>query len=1726
MYFRFLLFFFLITSCFGAEETSTQLKLNTDLANYESEPSAMVGPVNVITGDLVAFERDIMVAGPVPLSMDRSKDNSGYDGLLDGGWNHNWCGELSYRKKYSGHTHRHYNISYDGPHGEELGFEAKPSREYVVKIPIKPVHYQYALTNCAAGEISGRTNLKNFSATLDRKSSECTLRKGDGTTLLFKKLTDKKCDDYLIEKEILPNLNQISYEYEKYKDKDGEKNYRLIQVTTHNRKGKPLTWIKFKNSENFKKDCHHRVFTSDGRTVAYSFEAHFGKRDYDYEDPTWAMNHVYRPDSILTFEHAKHKYVDGWVARQSLGDTFLNIEYFVDEEYFFPDGEKIKIKEKEDYRVKKVFCLTAPLGKDQTPHVQYKFRYDAARKKDFKDQGSTHVWDASNHKTTYHHEKMRLKAIERYEKDNQTLHTKESFEWGDEESTLNCNLVKRSLADINGFVVFQKNYTYDANHNVTEEITEGHICGNEANDKLVKSSRYSDDGMNLLLWQKEGRNTTSFTYYPNSNLIKSRIQKGDEGLCQRTFYDYDDSAVMTLEIIDNGKGTAVDDLKGVTQRTIRRIEPTELGFPATVTYAYLNDQNQECLLRKEINEFNKLGKMVRQEVYDTQNRLAYTLKWKYDEKGNLIYEKNALGQVIEREYDDRNNLVKEIGPDKDAKKAWEYDFMNRVVCFKEGKHSTHYTYDRKGNRTKEIDLHGNTTQYIYNCHNHLIATVLPDGTKLRKKYGLLDRLTEETDGKGNTTHYHNTVFGKVYLQEFPDGSKETTEYDLQSLPIKKVERNGLVTLYSYDSAGRVTSELTGGVKKRKYRYNAFHLLSETDPSGLITTYQYDRAGRKIALQRAGYLEQYEYDTLGRLFKTITPSQIFEKTYDNLDRIVAEKAFDQDGNLLSFEEYIYDASGRKTHILTHSENGVTTDEKHYNTHGELIWHKDALGQVTHYTYNHKHSNELGQRVLRTEKTDPMGRRLVTTYDVLGRVETVEQFNLLGKTIQKSQYSYDANGNSVQAKEFLFVNDQLQREIIHAWEYDPMNQLTSITEGVGTPEQKVTRYVYNTFGQKVNCRKPDGQPITYKYDAFGRLESLTSSDVDYHYSYNLLDKPTKIEDRVHGTLTERTYNSAHDLVQEKLANGLTVEYERDTEGRTTELVLPNAGSIRYSYMGPYLKEVIRVSPTQSYKASYSYTLTGAIKTLQLPFGIAVSYEYDPLLRLLSQSASNWKETITGYDALGNLLGLNYSDGHSQSFTFDALNQLSSENQQTYRHDSLYNLIELSHSYNALNQPTHLHYDKNGNLLEKDGVHLRYDTLDRLIEVEQDGVKTTYTYDAFNRRMTSNEKQFIYKEDDEIGLIENNQLPELRILGTGLQGDIGAAVAFEINDQLFIPIHDHRGNTAALFDSSGKQVAIYHYSAFGMLDSEPEFACPWLFSSKRLDPETSLYYFGERFYDPFSHRWITADPLQFDDGPNLYAYVHNNPLTHLDPHGLWAQDLLDGFSRGFVDDSSWGLSNLALGEYKYTGLSSQLGYYAGSGTSMAAGLWYGGTQAKMCYYGGKLAAHSLPSFARFASEHSPSAIRFTEGTLNTTTSFFASSFNQAKASVQAVGSKCANVFQQISSAKIGLSNAELVQKAATKAERAIGKTGRFAGTEKHSYATKLLERYQKIFGDRGLDTNVYFNNNRVLGPGNRGFLDVLDNTNGIIYDFKFGQSIMKHGQYEKYSRNFEYPIHIIRP
>ena len=55
---------------------------------------------------------------------------------------------------------------------------------------------------------------------------------------------------------------------------------------------------------------------------------------------------------------------------------------------------------------------------------------------------------------------------------------------------------------------------------------------------------------------------------------------------------------------------------------------------------------------------------------------------------------------------------------------------------------------------------------------------------------------------------------------------------------------------------------------------------------------------------------------------------------------------------------------------------------------------------------------------------------------------------------------------------------------------------------------------------------------------------------------------------------------------------------------------------------------------------------------------------------------------------------------------------------------------------------------------------------------------------------------------------------------------------------------------------------------------------------------------FYNPEMGRWTTRDPIEEKDSPNLYAFVENNPISKIDPLGMYTlSDAEDSLIRNNV-------------------------------------------------------------------------------------------------------------------------------------------------------------------------------------------------------------------------------------
>ena len=318
-------------------------------------------------------------------------------------------------------------------------------------------------------------------------------------------------------------------------------------------------------------------------------------------------------------------------------------------------------------------------------------------------------------------------------------------------------------------------------------------------------------------------------------------------------------------------------------------------------------------------------------------------------------------------------------------------------------------------------------------------------------------------------------------------------------------------------------------------------------------------------------------------------------------------------------------------------------------------------------------------------------------------------------------------------------------------------------------------------------------------------------------------------------------------------------------------------------------------------HSRDLSGMITHATLPLSAGqISHTIDVMGRRTSVHHLAFSEERTVFDSIGCCLERTI-DGRREVFSYDFLCQLTSDNGKSSAYDSLHRRLEtkgLRATHNARHQllsqgKKSFQYDVDGRRTHDNRYAYSYDACDRLITIEDDNTKYEYTYDSFNRRMSSQilnkstsietQERYLWQGECEIGSVDSDSsMKTLRVLGEGLGGELGAAVAYELDGNIIIPIHDLSGHVRACINTHGDTVETLNYTAFG-LESRSSDITPWTFSSKRHVNGTDFLYFGRRFYDPETATWLTQDPVGQSAGPNLYAYVKNNPLTCFDLYGL---------------------------------------------------------------------------------------------------------------------------------------------------------------------------------------------------------------------------------------------------
>lgn len=1512
--------------------------------------------VNVISGDYIENVNDITLLGPEPLIFQRLYSSSDYRAnMLYDGWRHNHESYMHFTDSKKG-----LSAYYIAKNGGALPFEGRISKNHLSHLKFFQKKAK-GYTNYSSGSITGAAHAKNIKLTYDKAWKNAKVRDGAGNISSFYKFKNKKKKLYLVREE-KPNGNEIRYIYHK----DGD----LSQIQTLNKNRKMFSWLKFVDpaKKEFKKNPNFEIHTSDGRKVLYKLQT-FKEEAGVHKYKNYRINEVVSSDKPTIGYQYRYKdedrTADVHISQKNMPNgRFLAIDYH---RRGYGTGKK-------DFYLNRVKRLKAPSGHDNQPVEIYRFDYVAHLKKEKILSGYTNVKDANNRLMRYSYtEDHRIEHVQKFRGNNDSnyfLYSLEKYIW-DKEGSLKARFVH----DQNYQILAARTFEYDLKGNIIEDCFYGNLQGESAQigftEKGEKPSsfgnlwkvtyRYSDDGYNLLLEEKEPNGKSiEYAYDDETKNLKSKFILENGTIRIREFYDYDENGLVICRILDDGSTRDKDNLTSATLRKITRTtnsDVTPIGLPVRIDQLYHDfSTGEEKLFNRTFNHYGIRGELLAKYSYDNEGRYLYSHLFSYNAHGKVILEINPYGDTIERDYNENDDLIFERGFDKNSHKRFQYDFMGRLIHMEEshsdGKvFSNSFAYDRMGNKIASFDPYGNQTNYIYDELNRLIETHLPGFYNkddqfirpvLKQEYDIFGNIVVQTDPTGASVRKDYNVRGKPTKVFYPDGSKEHFFYNNDGSLKKSIHKNGSYSIYAHDCFQRELKHTLYSpsgelLQETSSSYNSFNKTSETDVQGIVTYYHYFSSGHLKSISKKGFLKEFEYDHCFRLAKI--KEWINETTYretllcyDLLDRVVEERMQDQFGKTEKVLRYSYDKNGNQTEVIEGEGDISSKTINCYDSVNKLIKTIDPLGNAIHYSYNYRSRNKHGETILETVETSLSGTQIITRYTYFDKPSLVFKKNRFGQLLAEKEFFYDACYHLVSTLESVVKPDEVLTKITTEWRYDNSHRLVLQIEAFQDKDQKTTEFKYNTFGEKECLFLPTGTSIHYAYDFLGRLKSSYASDgsFSYGYEYDKSGHLIKSLDLAHGLETVRNYNESGYLVEEILGNGAKTGYSYDYLGKPICVTLPDSSSVLYTYGICQLEKVERFSKTGNklYQHDYlSYDIKGCLlQEKQILEGNSATYRYDLKGRLIKTETESFEESIV-YDASDHVKQV-ITNQKESSYAYDDLDQLKQESgikNCSYTHDSLYNCLEkgdVPQEFNALNQllksgDTDYSYDDNGNRTKKvEGqkeTHYFYDALNRLTKVTSGTNEYRYIYDFLGRRIkklkknnvdnTFKETHFIYAGENEVGSIKDGQLKTLRILGRGKGAEIGASIALEIADTIYIPTHTHNGHIAEIKDAkTGKTVETYSYSAFGetkIFDAEQnEIATsknPWRFSGKRFDEETGLYYFGRRYYDPVSATWITKDPLGFEEGPNLYAYVYNNPLSNIDLYGLFSYEFNNNLNEG---------------------------------------------------------------------------------------------------------------------------------------------------------------------------------------------------------------------------------------
>lgn len=842
--------------------------------------------------------------------------------------------------------------------------------------------------------------------------------------------------------------------------------------------------------------------------------------------------------------------------------------------------------------------------------------------------------------------------------------------------------------------------------------------------------------------------------------------------------------------------------------------------------------------------YNESG-FVTTVLLTTKSRELPILHYLYGDNGFLEAMSDSLGLRCSYEYDEAGRMVRETNLGRMVYN-FRYDSHGRCVetSGTSGFGRTILSYDDAAHITQVTDAVGATTEYRWNFRGQIESVRSSSGCTRTYSYDKYGRCIQNSSAAGTSKYGYDSMGNRERIIR-PGGATTHFEFDQQHRVTRVTDSDGNTWERRFSDKERTVTVLnpTGGATVESYNENG-DLLSLRLPSGKEHSFEWSDNGNLVAtVDFMGGRTEYESDDFGWLLSETDPCG--GKTRVNRDSL-----------------------GRISQIQC-ADGAI--QQFGYTAYGHPAYFVDAVGATTRWEYS-----KSGQL---TEIIRPTGARIQFEHSALpGQVTAI-----VNEAGDKYVFIYDVDGNIVEEHTLSGTHKRYER--------DSEGRVIALQDG-----SRFIRFKYNSGGDLTEARFSDGSVTSFSYDLRGLLVGVDNGTCQVALERDAVGRITAERQGEREIRHEYDADGFRRLRRSPL--GLITTFERDNGGRVSAIRTAGRTPVQFAY-DACGRETSRAFAGGARVLRHLDVRGRCMRQRVVSSnkhagsGIDREYRYDGANNFTGRKDSRTGVREYTYDKAKRVVEIRGPDEESELLTYDVADNIT---EYERRQKGSGRGIKRQGAYLSGNRLTsfgerRFFYDESGYLrrisADRLATELFWNGAGQLQRVECAGSEWSYKYDGLGRRVEKSgpNGSVEYMWDGDVVLHEIHTDPHgaRHIVDWEFDPQCLAPVTCFLDGSQYLHVNETAGFPLALVTEESEVAWFAEMDIFGgLLWSAGSVDCPVRLQGQWFDVETGLHYNRFRYYDPFTGRYISPDPIGLLGGLNSYCYGPNT-LGWIDPFGL---------------------------------------------------------------------------------------------------------------------------------------------------------------------------------------------------------------------------------------------------